>query len=420
MNKIESIIYGAVRKHPGIKKIIKTIYQGFFDLLPRQKEILDVSFQSKEGYFFGFHDISQFSIDESKILANKTPFDGRMPNKGEHMEIGYFDFKDGSIGDYHKLADTYAWNYHKGCRLQWIDQERVIFNTAKDGKLISQEININTGECKYYNYPIDSIYKDSEQLLATNFSYERLNKCMPGYGYPVLDGDSIENAPSDSGLFLLNLHTRERKLAVSLSYLKKNYGKDYPEYTHFVTHTEFSKDGRYVAFLYRTVPKGGEGKDMHNTWIMIYDVVNEIVSALPTQMSGSHYVWNDKNQIIASCIIDGKSCHVLYDVANFGDYKIIAADKVNSDGHQTWYSNTEFVTDTYPDRRRMAKLYKINVKSEEVELIASLYSPKSFQTKDLHCHIACDLHPRLSPSGKYLTFDSPRTGKRAFYVMKLQ
>ena len=113
-----------------------------------------------------------------------------------------------------------------------------------------------------------------------------------------------------------------------------------------------------MAFLYRTVPKGGEGKDMHNTWIMIYDVVNEIVSALPTQMSGSHYVWNDKNQIIASCVIDGKSCHVLYDVANFGDYKIIAADKVNSDGHQTWYSNAEFVTDTYPDRRRMAKLYK--------------------------------------------------------------
>ena len=38
MNKIETIIYGLVKEHPGIKKFVKTLYQGTFDLLPRKAE----------------------------------------------------------------------------------------------------------------------------------------------------------------------------------------------------------------------------------------------------------------------------------------------------------------------------------------------------------------------------------------------
>lgn len=419
MNKIETIIYGAVRKHPGIKKFIKTIYQGAFDLLPKEEEFFANPIEGKSGYFFGFHDVSQFSADETRLLANRVPFDGRMPKAGEAIEVGYFGFSDGKIGEFHKIAESFAWNYHKGCRLQWVDYERVIFNTAKEDKLVSQEININTGVSKFYDFPIDAIFVDENRYLATTFSYERLNKCMPGYGYPILDGDSVENAPQNMGLSIVNLKSGERKLIISLAGLKDSYGSSCPDYTHFVTHTEFSKDGRYVSFLYRAAPKGEEGKDMHKTWIIVYDLSKEKIIALPTQMSGSHYVWNNKNQIIASCIIDGKSCHVLYDINNPNNYKIIAGNMVNSDGHQTWLSDTVFITDTYPDRRRMAKLYKMNTETEDVELLASIYSPKEFQTKDVHCHIACDLHPRLSPSGKYLTFDSPRTGVRSFYVMTL-
>ena len=58
MNKVESFVYGMVRKHPFIKKSIKTIYQGFFDLLPKDKEYFFSEFDFKEGYFFGFHDVA--------------------------------------------------------------------------------------------------------------------------------------------------------------------------------------------------------------------------------------------------------------------------------------------------------------------------------------------------------------------------
>ena len=151
---------------------------------------------------------------------------------------------------------------------------------------------------------------------------------------------------------------------------------------------------------------------------MVYDLWDEKLITLPTQESGSHYVWNSRDQIIASCIIDGKSCHVLYDMNDLAHYKIIAGNILNSDGHQSFVSDTSFVTDTYPDRRRMTKLYQVDIQTSEVNLLAKVYSPKSFQTQDFKCHIACDLHPRVSPSGKYVCFDSPRTGKRGLYVMR--
>ena len=420
MNKIETIVYGMVKNHPWMKKTIRTIYQGFFDLLPKEKEIFKGDFQYKEGYFFGFHDVSAFSPDESKILAHKTPFDGRIPKDNEPVEIGYFDFLGGKFGEFHILDKSFAWNYHKGCRLQWINNDKIIYNTAIEGTLVSKIMDVNTRNFDIIYFPIDAIYSSEARLIGTTFSYSRLNRCMPGYGYAIADEDYVEEAPQGSGLFIINLLTKKRELCISLEELAYSVGYAYRiGYTHFVTHSEFSKDGRYVSFLYRVAPIGKEGLDMHKTWILIYDLQSKSLKVLSTQESGSHYVWNDKNQIIASCVINGKSCHVLYDLDNLDSYKIVASDVLNSDGHQSFITNTKFVTDTYPDRKRMAKLYIVDTETSSAELVASIYSPKEFQTKDVQCHIACDLHPRVSPSKRYISFDSPRTGKRALYTFTL-
>lgn len=420
MNKVETIVYGLVKKHPGIKKAVKTIYQGVFDLLPRKAEYFSGEYDFKEGYFFGFHDISPLSNDETKCLANKVPFEGRMPKKGESMEVGYFDINKGKYGEFHKIGDTYAWNYHKGCRLQWVDDDTVIYNTADGDVLCCNIKNIKTGEEEKHPYPIDAVFYNEKELFATSFCYERLNRCMPGYGYAVGDGDISEPAPSDNGLYMINLTNNKSKLIVSLKELSEKVSHETrPGYTHFVTHTEFSHDGRYIAFLYRVVPNGQEGKDMHKTWIMVYDIKGHRLITLPTQETGSHYVWNHRNEIIASCAIDGKSCHVLFNINNPENYKIIAGDTVNSDGHQSFISDEVFITDTYPDRRRMSKLFKVDINSSSATKIAEIYSPKTFQTSDVYCHIACDLHPRVSPSKKYVCFDSPRTGFRSLYIMNL-
>lgn len=418
MNNIESFVYNLVRKNPGVKQFVRNIYQTTFDMLPRKKEFTIHPYKYKENYFFGFHDISPVSIDDTMLLANHISFDLRMPASNEGLEVGYFDLCDGRIEEFHPLGITYAWNYHKGCRLQWLGNNNIIFNTGIGDKLVSKIINITTKQEQIINFPIDAVH--TESMKATSFSYERLERCMPGYGYSYNDEGYIEqDIPDKTGLFIVDLKTNTKQLIISINKLAETVSEEYKtDFLHYVTHSEFSPDGRYVSFLHRWIDKGG---DVMKRWtrIVIYDFQTNHLIILPSQMSGSHYVWNTSNQIIASCIINGKSCHVLFDMNDINNYQTVSANILNSDGHQSFITNTTFVTDTYPNRYRMANLLKVDIQTGQVDLLASLYSPKKYQTKDFKCHIACDLHPRVSYSGKYLCWDSPRTGKRAIYLMKL-
>lgn len=341
MNKLESFVYGIVRKNPALKQFVRNIYQIIFDLLPTPKEFFIKEFCFKENFFFGFHDNSPFSFDEQKILANHNLFDLRMPHVGEELEVGFFDFVNGKLGEYHVLGKSLAWNYHKGCRLQWIDSDRVIYNTTVNARLVSKIVNINTKDEQIINHPIDSVFYNQQQLLVTSFSYERLERCMPGYGYQYKDNGKLnEAAPCDTGLYLVDILKNTSKLIVPLSQLAATVDSCYlTGFLHFVTHTEFSKDGRYIAFLYRRIPKEGNYMKRY-TKIMVYDLKDDRLIELPTQESGSHYVWNKQNQLIASCIINGQSCHVLFDMNDIENYRIITPNILNSDGHQS------FITDT--------------------------------------------------------------------------
>lgn len=420
MNKIEEIVYHALYSHPKLKLAVRNLYQGVFDLMPRKKNYFSGDYDIKEGYFFGFHDVTPFSYDETKVLACKYSFDLRMPKADEGIEVGYLDFRNGKIGDFHQLGMTTAWNWHKGCRLQWLNEKEIIFNNAVDGKVVSTIINVETKETHNLPFPIDTAYVSEKESIATTFSYERLQVCMPGYGYPYSDESYLnEKAPKETGLFMMDLNSGEKKLIVPVSVLVEKYGKDNADkYYHYVTHTEFSKDGRYISFLYRRMEDGGD-INKRVTMMVVYDRQSDELILLPTQISGSHYVWNGKNQIIASCIIDGKSCHVLYDMNDVENYKIIRPDVLNQDGHQTFVNDDVFVTDTYPDKWRQSQLYIANMSDGNVKKILSINSPKKYQCKTVYNYIDCDLHPRMSPTRKYVCCDTVMTGKRGLLIMNI-
>ena len=419
MDKIESFIYNLVRNNPIVKNTIRNLYQSFFDLLPRKKEYFKYHFDFKEGYYFGFHDIQELSEDCSKLLVQRLSFDLRMPLAGETAQVGYLDFStEGQLGEFHAIGNTSAWNYHKGCRLQWLDNQRVIFNSTDGGKLISRMVDVETGKSSVIGYPIDTVSHDS--VYATSFSYDRLEHCMSGYGYPYSDDSFLDlDSPKETGLFLVDLKTGDRDLFLSLADLSNSVPEEFRKgYMHYVTHSEFSLDDRYISFLHRW--KRRTGTDLKRwTRIMVYDRTNGILTELPTQLSGSHCVWISNDRLIASCIIDGRSSHVLFDMNDIASYRIIAPSVLNSDGHQSYIDEDSFITDTYPDKYRMAHLIKAVISSGKTELLASIYSPKLFQSNSKKGHIACDLHPRVSPDGRFVFFDCCRTGKRGIYVMRL-
>lgn len=415
MNKIEKFVYDKVKSNPRIKTAIRNIYQSAYDILPDKKDELAGQLIEKPGYFFGFHDVSPWSPDEQHILSNKLEIELHMPTAQERLTVGFWN---ADMTVYTPVAQTHAWNYHKGCRLQWVgnSSELFIFNDVVNGHEGANIYSIDGKKVKSIDYPIDTVSPDGK--WATSFSYERLNRYMPGYGYVHTDEPYFEEDASEhTGLFLVNLESDERKLIVSL----KTLASLKPEETmkgahHYVTHTEFSPDGDRVSFLHRWTY---EEPSKRFTRLVTCKLDGSDIYISNTSGMVSHYDWDREHGILAYAQVDGIDGHYI-----FKDYKmehgVRVGKELNSDGHQSYIPGTnKFVTDTYPDKRRRAKLYIVDIDTDTVTKIADIKSPKKFQSPTVYKHWACDLHPRVSPSGKYVSFDAVHTGERAFCIMKL-
>lgn len=95
-----------------------------------------------------------------------------MPTKDDVLEVGYWEGQE--FNSWKKIGETKSWNYHKGCRLQWIDDCNCIYNVVDGETVKSQITNITTGKDRLINWPIDTV--SSNGRYATTFSYERLQQ----------------------------------------------------------------------------------------------------------------------------------------------------------------------------------------------------------------------------------------------------
>src|SRR5690606_17024018 len=132
------------------------------------------------------------------------------------------------------------------------------------------------------------------------------------YGYNHSDDISFvkDKAPSKTGLFLVDLKKNERRLIVSLKELA-DQSRDHEnslESFHYVTHSLFSHDGKYISFFHRWV---GDETLKRFTRLMVYDLTTGRLFQAPTGHMVSHYVWNDKREIIAYCNYENIDAHVL-------------------------------------------------------------------------------------------------------------
>lgn len=416
MNKLEQLVYNSVKGNRLVKNTIRNIYQIVFDVLPRRKNFSINEIEVKEGHFFGFHDISPFSVDDKYVLANKLTIPFKMPKKGDMLEVGYFPF-DNRTGDFIRIGSTLAWNYHKGCRLQWLGEDKVIYNDVLDNRLISRIVSLKGTGRDVIQHPIGTASPCGR--YATSFSYHRLERLMPGYGYLYKDNSYLEEKISDrTGFFIIDITTGKKELVVSLKDLSAigNLNSEEDGCHHFVTHTLFSHDSRYASFLHEWT----NINHIHKRWsrLVVYDRMLKKVFVSPTSGMVSHYVWNKRNQILAYCRIENIDSHVLFKEPTMQEYERVGLPQLNSDGHQSFITDTTFVTDTYPDKFRMANVYKVNIESKETTFLARLSSPKKYQSQKGK-HWACDLHPRINSRGTILCFDSVHTGKRSLCFMHL-
>ena len=193
MIKIERIIYDLVKKNPRLKNFVRNIYQYTFSFFNKNRVITNYKINSREGFFFGFHDKIPFSFDERYLLTHKI-----IPNSKDEIEIGVF--KGNKLLEYHPISITNTWNWQQGAMLQWIGKANNLLFHSYENEYVSKVFNVNGQLKDVIPFLIADVSKNGKYGVAFNF--ERLFFGMPGYGYNKNIYQEKKNIPTNEGLYI--------------------------------------------------------------------------------------------------------------------------------------------------------------------------------------------------------------------------
>ncbi len=420
MNKIERIVYNLVRGNPAVKKKLRNLYQSVFDVLPLASLKAAYPIVERKGYFFGFHDVTPFSQSGTKLLANCSSFDLRMPEESDFLEVGYFDGDD--FLKFHPIARTSAWNWHMGCRLQWRGQSNeMVFNDLLEGQCVSRIVDISSGNETVLPDAISSISPDGR--WAIGYSYTRVEACMPGYGYKGYQQRSspMPNVPPDTGIYVIDVEKCSKELLISLAELAEIKPSETMEGAiHFVTHAQISPDSSRAMFLHRWIDPKGD-MDRRFSRLVVIDRCGTVLDIFETQEMVSHIGWKDSDHVVAYCrVLKYDDQYVVFKVGEPGASVVVGQNCFSSDGHPSFERHGRYMlTDTYPDRRRCQGLVIYDVVREVRYDLAIVPSSKAYQSPSRYQHWSCDLHPRWSPDGSILSFDATFSGCRSLCTMNI-
>jgi hypothetical protein len=421
MNLIEKIVYDVVKKNPRLKFAVRNTYQALFDLLPRQALQSSFTVVPREGFFFGFHDHTPFSPGNTMLAAGR--FDAgkplHMPQPGEELEVGFFSGE--GFMDWNPVAQTKAWNWHQGCKLQWLgNEDKLVFNDHEDGRNIARVVSVtDPSDITTLPVPVASVSPDG--AWAVSYGFERVEKLMPGYGYLYKTGllGLDDDAPENDGIRMVDLRSGNCELIISIRQLCGL--REEPSMlgaSHYFSHALFSPSSKRFAFLHRWIKD-----DVIKRWsrIVTADVDGGNIRIYPARDMASHLGWRNDNELLVYCrLANGQDCYALFNDDNSEEYTVVAGESFNSDGHPAWSPDGRFfVTDTYPDRRRIQHLALYDAEACKRIDLAKLASDKQYASGDPFRHWSCDLHPRWDRTGRYVCFDSTYTGQRALCTLDL-
>ena len=171
-------------------------------------------------HWFGYYDKEQVDPTGRYALGMEVDFRFRSPRPTDVIDIGVIDLQQGN--EWRTVGESTSWGWQQGCMLQWIpgSEEEIIWNDREGGRFVSHVLNVETGEKRTLPRPIYALSQDGEYAVGTDF--RRIQNMRPGYGYPGLeDPNRNVNAPSDVGIYRMDLQSGDHELIVPLSEVAK-------------------------------------------------------------------------------------------------------------------------------------------------------------------------------------------------------
>jgi glycosyltransferase involved in cell wall biosynthesis len=415
-NHVERFFARILAVSPFVKKLAKLSYERIIYILKKEKykyktdkKIMCFSRDDFDS-FFGYYDKSPASVEGYLLchLAQNNTIAKPAPNRS--ISVALFDNK----GEFIYQIPTYAYNWQQGARTHWLNEELFIFNDfdyLKRRYIARVFSKTQRKKVKRFDRPVQDSYK-TEYILSVN--YRRLAALRPDYGYcnlTPLSKRELKDYRND-GIWKVDYQTGQNFLLYSLDQIYSKFLKDeFRNATHYVNHLMISPSGKEFVFLHRYYI----GRRRFER-LMLGDIKGRSLKLLSDYGMVSHYCWIDETTILG--YLRGSKKRNGYFLINVisGKFVSVAKGALDNygDGHPHVYGDW-FVTDTYPDKARMQYLLLCNWKTGDIKKLGEFFHGFKYRGES-----RCDLHPRFSPDGKNIFFDSVFEGKRKLYKMDLE
>lgn len=409
---IEQKVNYQLNKYPAIKRFIKRLYQlGMYVISPKIKfegNITRISPDEKGEYFFGYYDKSPWNTDMRYMLCMKAKDTWSKPDPIETADILLIDTQNRNA--VRKVATTHTWNVQQGCMAQWLGPDfsrKILYNDMREGKYCSVILDIETGEERVLPMPCYTVSSDGKTALSLDFA--RLHNLRLGYGYAALPEETKGIAlPKTTAVWKMDVETGEvielLKYTDLANFHPRNEMQE-GDSVHKVNHLMLSPNGKRFMVLYRWFC--GHRK---YTRLITCNVDGTDMYVLSDDDMVSHCYWKNDEEIIAfeNKHGSGPGYYLMKDKTQ--EYKHLWKE-LCTDGHPSYSPDGKLVvTDSYPDRTRMASIRVM--RGDKIEVVARVFAPFRYDNDT-----RCDLHPRWSRDSKKICFDAAFEGHRGLYVV---
>jgi hypothetical protein len=312
------------------------------------------------------------------------------------------------------IGSSAAWNWQQGSMAQWVPNQKsnlkVVFNAAEAGVLGCRVVDLKRQTNRFITWPIQTLHPSGREALTLN--YRRLARLRPDYGYSTkVRNFSANQNPEQDGIWRVDLANGSADLVLSIARLARQ--KPTPEMggaQHKINHLIYSPLGTRFAFLHRFI--GATGKFSR---LYVANPDGNDLKLLMDERMVSHYHWRDNTHLLVWGRTSEKGDHYYLVDVNTRKREIIGEGELDryGDGHCSFSPDGRWiVTDTYPDRARQQRLILFDTHTGKCIIVGRFFSPWAFTHTT-----RCDLHPRWSHDGLWISIDSAHEGQRRTYFL---
>lgn len=406
----------ALEQFPALKHAAKRVYQVVSVALSNEKNnaegnIEKVSPNDGFEYFYGYYDKSPWDATDRYMLCIKVKQAYKSVAPKEPGIVGVIDTKKDN--NFQQIGTTHSWNVQQSCMAQWMGPDfktRIIYNDFRNGSYCSVIYNwAEKCEEKVLPLPVYDVARDGSFALSLDFS--RLHRMRPGYGYSNLpETTKGELCPDKTCIWKMDIPSG----AVTELFKYTDMAAFEPDESmigaeHKVNHLMISPNGKRFMVLHRWFQKGRK-----HTRLVTANIDKTEMYNLSDDVFVSHCYWKNDSEILSFLRKKETGNHYYLMKDKTQQYQMFWP-RLATDGHCSYSPDGKLVvTDSYPNRKRMAFVYLCSENQSQPVRIGKVFSPFKY---DNDCR--CDLHPRWNREGTKICIDSVHEGKRGLYVIPI-